>query len=236
MAAFARCARCKRPLLRAKYVALGVGYFCLKKIQRDIPPNNSGPGMHGEIGRRGDGVADDDPIRSLGDWEGFPTDFKFQTWWAGVPLVGLPKFPGKIWLHVLLGNGPKRGGHLWSSVINDRRVGKTAFPASWGPVEIASALSQLIHHYFSVEGNQALIDMAPVVLGHDYILTVNAHGKPESVKLLVNFRVRNNQLQIAALYPLAGDGVFRLDGEILNRGKSVMDAVINLPLPKRESK
>jgi hypothetical protein len=36
MAAITRCARCKRPLFRAKYVKLGIGYFCLRKVLRDI--------------------------------------------------------------------------------------------------------------------------------------------------------------------------------------------------------
>jgi len=219
-----------------------MGYFCFKKTLRELdsydPSPNSrggfggGPNTRGGFGGRSKGIPLDDPIRSSGTWGDFPTTFKFETWWASRPLIGLPKFSGKTWQHILLGSSQERGGHLWVSVINDRRIGKTAFPASWGPVEIANATIKVIAHYFSIDENQDTIDMSTVLFGRQYILTVTADGRPESVKLLVTFRFRDNEIQVAKLYALAGDGVFELRSEVLKNGKSALEAIIYLPLPK----
>ena len=72
--------------------------------------------------------------------------------------------------------------------------------------------------------------MSNVVFGHRYVLTVSADGKPERVTVAVMFRLRNQKIQVAATYPLSGDGVFQLDIEKLNRGKTVLDAIISLPI------
>ena len=94
----ARCGRCNRRLFRAKYVAIGMGYFCLKKAEREISPDGDPVTMTGRMSRF-NGVTEDDQIRRLGTWGDFPTTFKFETWWAGRPLIGLPSFTGKTWRH-----------------------------------------------------------------------------------------------------------------------------------------
>jgi len=124
-----------------------------------------------------------------------------HNWWPrGIDPKDLPRFPGRRWDHVLVGDS-YGGGHTLKALIHWMREGATAFPPHWGPDEIGEATAQALRKVAARE-NLALPRLLGTSSWHEALVDVS--GRRLVVRVRLDWDVDKI---VTTTHPLRGDGV-----------------------------